>query len=43
MVEFGMVQCDPHPKLDVFELLSARRPRHGLGMGPVCAACMYLY
>ena len=28
-----MMPSDPHPKLDVFELLSSRRPRHGLGMG----------
>ena len=32
-----MMPSDPHPKLDVFELLSSRRPRHGLGMGLVRA------
>ena len=32
-----MMPSDPHPKLDGFELLSARRPRHRLGIGLVRA------
>lgn len=37
VIEFDMMPSDPHPKLDVFELLSSRRPRHRLGIGLVRA------